>query len=587
MQINNKKFKAVTSVLGLALIFLCGNNFALAVGEEKIDSFDVTVKMNTDASVDVTERIDYDFGQFQKHGIYRDIPVRYAARGGNYNVRLSDVSVVDTDGATYEFVVSDSGNNKEIKIGNADTLVTGAKTYIISYKVKRVINYLGNYDELYWNVTGNRFIVPIVQASAQVSFPEVFRKEDTQIKCFSGLSGSADACDMAGYILSSDSGFVGGANFVAQDLSAGEGLTVVVGVPRGIIYQPTASEVFRETLIDNIVLFVPFLVFILAFCIWRKRGKDPKGRGTIITEFDVPDNVTPAEAGTMVDEKCDQKELSAEIIELAVKGYLKIRRQEKEMLFVKSAEYYFEKLKEADESLSEHEKILLGGIFEKGNSVKLSDLKNTFYKKYNLFVKEVYGSVSQKGYFFKNPQEARVKYFVIYLFILIGFFLIIFNFLGGVFGAYAILSLVVSFAIIGIFSFAMPQKTESGVLLKEKILGLKNYLTVAEKDRLEFHNAPEKNPEQFEKLLPYAITLGVEKEWAKQFVGIYNASPSWYEDSRGFNNFTALYFVNSLGDFRSDFSSSAVTSPAASGSSGFGGGGFSGGGFGGGGGGSW
>lgn len=582
-----KKFKTAMSVLSLALLFLCGNNFALAAGEEKVDNFASTIKMNADASVEVTERIDYDFGQLQKHGIYRDVPVRYAARGGNYNVRLSDVSVADETGSAYEFTVLSSGNDKEIKIGNADTFVTGKKTYVISYRIKRVINYFGDSDELYWNVTGNGFVVPITKASARVIFPGSLGQGNTQIKCFAGIAGSTKACDISQYIYAPDNSSAAGANFSAQNLAAGEGLTIVVGVPKGAVYQPTQSELFKETLIDNVVLFVPLLMFFVAFFIWRKRGKDSAGRGTIITEFDVPDNVTPAEAGTIVDERCEQKELSAEIIELAVKGYLKIKRQEREVLFIKSAEYSFEKLKEADDALGEHEKTLLGGIFEKGDSVKLSDLKSTFYEKYNLFTKEVYDSVSLKGYFFKNPQEARVKYFVIYLFFLAGIYIVIFSLLGVAFGVYAVLSFVISLIIAGIFSFVMPQKTEAGVLLKEKILGLKNYLTVAEKDRLEFHNAPEKSPEQFEKLLPYAIALSVEKKWAKQFEGIYNISPTWYEDSRGFNNFTAIYFVDSLNDFRTDFNSSVVTSAAASGSSGFGGGGFSGGGFGGGGGGSW
>ena len=576
----------VVSGLSLGLVFLCGSNFAMAAGE-KIDSFDATIRMNADASVAVTERIDYDFDALEKHGIYRDIPVRYDARGGNYNVRISDISVTDEKGAAYDFVVSDRGNDKEIKIGDADTFVTGKKTYVISYKIERVINYFEGYDELYWNVTGSGFVVPITKASARVILPASFTKEDTPIKCFSGAAGSTKSCDVLGYIFEADNVLVSEADFATRNLSVGEGLTVVVGVPKGVIYQPTRSEMFRTTIIDNVVLFVPFLMFFAAFFIWRKRGKDPAGRGTIITEFDVPDNVTPAEVGTIMDERCEQKELSAEIIELAVKGYLKIKREEREVLFIKSAQYSFEKLKEADDALSEHEKILLLGIFEKGDSVKLSDLKSTFYKKYNLFTKDVYASVSRKGYFFKNPQEARIKYFVIYLFLLAGIYIVIFSFLGAALGVYAVLSFIISLAIAGIFSFVMPQKTEAGVLLKEKILGLKNYLTVAEKDRLEFHNAPEKSPEQFEKLLPYAIALSVEKKWAKQFEGVYNTSPTWYEDSRGFNNFTAVYFVDSLNDFRTDFNSSVVTSAAASGSSGFGGGGFSGGGFGGGGGGSW
>ncbi len=137
-----------------------------------------------------------------------------------------------------------------------------------------------------------------------------------------------------------------------------------------------------------------------------------------------------------------------------------------------------------------------------------------------------------------------------------------------------------------IFSFVMPAYTQKGAEMKEYILGLKKYMTVAEKDRIEFHNAPDKNPEIFETLLPFAMVLGVEKLWAKQFEGIYRQNPSWYSD-RSNHAFSAVAFTNNLGGFSGSVQSAfAATTTAASGGSGFSGGG-SGGGGGGGGGGSW
>jgi uncharacterized membrane protein len=129
----------------------------------------------------------------------------------------------------------------------------------------------------------------------------------------------------------------------------------------------------------------------------------------------------------------------------------------------------------------------------------------------------------------------------------------------------------------------MPKRTLAGAKLAKQVLGLKLYLNVAEKDRLEFHDAPAKTPERFEKLLPYAIALGVETQWAKQFEGIYNTPPSWYNDRYG--TFSTLALVGSLNHFHSVSSSTLSSSPHSSGS-GFSGG-SSGGGFGGGGGGSW
>jgi uncharacterized membrane protein len=145
---------------------------------------------------------------------------------------------------------------------------------------------------------------------------------------------------------------------------------------------------------------------------------------------------------------------------------------------------------------------------------------------------------------------------------------------------------VVSGLIIAGFGFLMPNRTIKGVETRALILGLKEYLNTAEKDRLEFHNAPEKKPEVFEKLLPFAIALKVDKAWAKQFENIYKTNPSWYSDSSG-HAFNAYFLSSSLGDFSSSLNSAvaSTTASASSGGSGFSGGG--GGGFGGGGGGSW
>ncbi len=286
--------------------------------------------------------------------------------------------------------------------------------------------------------------------------------------------------------------------------------------------------------------------------------------------------------GTIIDETVNSRDMTAEIINLAVKGYLKIKREETKNFWRTYHEYRLIKLHEADGSLKDFEQRLLKNFFKKGSDIKLSELKDEFYKDLKLAKNEVYQSLAKK-YFAQNPQTIRLKYLTIaFIIVSLGFLF------GGFLGGLGIVAIIISAIIIAIFSFIMPAKTIDGVRAKEHILGLKLYLTVAEKDRLKFHNAPEKNPRTFEKLLPYAMVLQVEKEWAKQFEGIYRQPPSWYDDSSG-NMFTALYLISSLDSFRSQAYTSMASSPssASSGGSGFGGGGFSGGGFGGGGGGSW
>jgi len=191
------------------------------------------------------------------------------------------------------------------------------------------------------------------------------------------------------------------------------------------------------------------------------------------------------------------------------------------------------------------------------------------------------------GYFPQKPSRVQGKYILFGAIILFGT-TFLGRMLGGVIGALAVGSLVASGIIVVIFGMIMPVKTKKGVDTKEYILGLKLYMEVAEKNRIKFFNAPAKNPEHFEKLLPYAMMLGVEREWAEKFKDIYTVAPSWYSDPTG-GTFNSLILINSLNNFNHSANAALFTAPggAAGGGSGFGGGGFSGGGFGGGGGGSW
>ncbi|MCX6763265.1 MAG: DUF2207 domain-containing protein [Candidatus Moranbacteria bacterium] len=546
------------------------------ISQEQVDNFAGKIVINTDASIEVTEKIDYNFGALEKHGIFRDVTVKYKARGGNYNLRLTDVSVADENGIPYAFTTSYTGADFEIKIGDVNKLISGEKVYVIHYKIQRAINYFTDHDELYWNLTGDKWLVPIKNASLEIQLPQQIETDKLQIECFQGVYGSASECGKD---------FLKNGNFSYKssgEIIPGQGLTAVAGFPKGIIKEPGIIQKFWETFKDNGILLLPILILGLLVWLWHSRGRDPKGRGTIIAEFDAPDNLTPMEVGTVADEKFDKKDFSAEIIFLAVKGYLKIKKVDNKILFLTSIDYELEKLKDESNLENTEDKAILQNLFASGNKVAISSLKDSFYKKFKEIGDQVYAKLANSGYFIQNPDKVRKNYLILGIVILfLGFPL------GAFFGGLGIFSFIVSGILIIIFSFFMPQRSIKGVLAKEHILGLKEYLTVAEKDRIKFHNAPAKNPEHFEKLLPYAMVLGVEKEWAKQFEDIYKNSPSWYEDSHG-GSFNSVLFVSNLNSFSASANSSLTSAPssASGGGSGFSGGG-AGGGFGGGGGGSW
>jgi len=567
--------KKLLFILFISFLLLIPNlTFA---AEERIHNFEVQIQINKDSSLNVTETILYDFETLQRHGIYRDIPFKYSARGGNYNLRLTNISVFNDQGNLRPFEVSTSGKNKRIKIGDPDKLVTGRHTYIIHYTINRALNFFDDHDEFYWNSTGHDWDVPIDSAITLVSLPQNTNNSDIQLECFYGPVGSTNKC---GTSLSSNKYI-----YTADNLAPGSGMTIVLGWPKGIVNPPSFLTNLKYIIQDNGILLLPVLVFIFLFILWHKKGRDPSGRGTIVPEYEPPNNMTPAECGTLIDERVDRRDISAEIIHLAVNGYLKITRLPGKGL-LKKDDYQLDKLKSSDNSLNSFQKYLLESLFTASiNSIKLSSLKNKFYSDLELLTKKIYAHLVTEGHFPKSPKK------IISLYTGIGGAIIFATIaiLGGLFGTLGTIALIISGILIIVFGFFMPVKTQKGVLAKEHILGLKMYLSVAEKDRIKFHNAPNKNPQHFEKLLPYAMVLKVENQWAKQFKDIYSGSPSWYADP-SMTTFNAFYLATALNNFGASANTTLASRPgggAAGGRSGFGGGGFSGGGFGGGGGGSW
>ncbi len=561
----------IKNVLQYSLIFFSLFIFVVHVNAaEQINDYNTTIMVNSDATITVTEEIGYDFGDAQKHGIYRDIPVKYKARGGNYKLRVSNVSVVDGKGSLWNFIEQKNGNDLRIKIGDANKYVTGEKTYIITYTVARALNFIDGHPELYWNVIGDNWNVPMAKVHARVFTSNGIEIQENS--CFAGAVGTTDSC--LNQLLSDDNVY-----FAHENLGPHDVFTIVVGLPEGSIREPSLWQDILWIVEDNWILFIPVIVLIVMSTLWYLRGRDPHGRGTIVPEYDAPEDLTPSEIGTIVDENAHMKDVSAMFIDLAVRGYLKIKKIDKDGIF-SNDDYELIKLRDESSLAVKFEKDFFQAIFGTGQSVKLSDLKNKFYKDLSSIRREIYQQTVTKQYFVANPKKVRSLYIGIGGFMAFAGF-----FVGGFVGGYGILALSMSGAIIAIFGFFMPQRTMKGALMRERIEGLKLYLETAEKDRINFHNAPEKNPERFEKLLPYAMVLGVETQWAQQFADIYTQTPQWYEGSGSMNS---LLLANSLSTFSSKAGSTIASSPssASSGGSGFSGGG-GGGGFGGGGGGSW
>lgn len=588
----------------LALSFMPA--IVLAAGES-IKDFNTEIIVNADGSLDVTEKIIYDFGGNSRHGIFRDITLSRETTDGVRSIRIANVSVTDETGSRLQFTQPYKSGYEEIKVGDPDILISGIKTYNIKYTVYGAVGYFNDYDEIYWNSTGNEWDVAIESASAQVILPKNFGSEELRISCYSGSHGSRGSCTKSETVKNNPAGEVSRVDFSSPALVPREGMTIAVGFPKGFVSLPSRFTAIMLFIYSYPLILLPLLTLIIMTYLWYKHGRDPKGAPVIVPEYNPPFDLTPLALAGILNQKVKDKDLSAEIIYLATKGFIKVNKIEnadhglgldllraylatKTFIKVnKGGDYRLDLLRSYSDTngpdkLLKFDQMLLDGLFKKSKTVKVSDLENSFYEEVNPITDQVFSYLVSGGYYPQSPKDVFNRYFAGIIFMIF-----VASFIYG--GDESMLSSLnfwfvgISFLIVYLFSHIMPKKTELGMKAHDKILGLKDYLQIAEKDRLKFNNAPERTPERFERLLPYAMVLGVEESWAQEFKDIYTQPPSWYSDT-GNSQFNAIYFSRSLHDF-SNRSAGAMSSSPSSSDSGSGGGGFSGGGGGGGGGGSW
>jgi uncharacterized membrane protein len=563
-----------------------------------IEKFNANIQINKDSTIDVSEQIEVNFSG-EHHGIYRDIPVRYTDDKGNKSeipIQVESVTNPAT-GGNWQYSVNNYGDYIEIKIGDPNAMLTGTQDYDITYKAQEALGNYSDHDELYWNVTGTQWGVPIKQASATVTLPQSVDKSKLQVTCYTGAQGSTDQnCTSS----AGDGSFQFATTSADGEaaLQAEEGLTIVAGYPKGIIQPspPSAAQIWASApwyekiylfLVENWGLLIPVAVGILMGWLWYTKGRDPRtGKTAIMPIYTAPDNLRPTEIGTIVDESVDIRDITSAIIDLAVRGYIKIVETKSKALFFNVTTYTFNLLKPDyanDKNIQSFEKKILDAVFGGSTTRNLNDLNNTFYKNIPGIKKDVYDTLVTKGYFPTNPENVRNTYMGIGGFILFGMFFLIAPLLS-VLSWSLIVGIGLSGLIIMIVGRFMSAKTLKGAECRWQILGLEEFIKTAEADRLKF----QEKENIFEKLLPYAMALNIADKWTKAFDGIYRTPPSWYSSNDPYfmTNFSTIYFLSSLNSFSGNMQQSFVSSPRSSGS-GFGGGGFSGGGGGGGGGGAW
>jgi len=549
-----------------------------------INKFHSDIMINRDSSIVIKETIDVEFHQ-SRHGIYREIPFKYRDEFGKaITTSIRVLSVTDASGKAWKYQVKKMGHLLNIRIGDAKRYVKGHQTYVVSYEVENVILFFNDHDEFYWNVTGNYWKAPIREASATVSLNTKDKSKNLTATGYEGGYGSREEC---GYETYDNTGKF----YAKRDLKMGEGLTMVFGWDKGLVFPPSSWKKFLWAVNpgENWIFLLPIFSFLYMFNRWYRKGRDPKVRESITVMYEPPkfDNIplSPGEVGALVDEKLDPRDITSTIVGLAVKGYVKIEETKKEGLIFDTSDYYLQKVKAPDSNLNLFEIELMKSLFP-GDlpGALISSLKNKFYTNLDLLKKTLYGELVRKKYFLRNPEQVTTSYLVS------GFLIMIFG--GLIFGflmAGSIVKVIFAWVLTGLpilgFAKFMPAKTREGSSAYMDILGFQEFMNRAEKDRIE--RMGDKN--LFSKFLPYAIALNVADNWAKAFEGIYQEPPNWYVSPMGFRTFSPYAFTHSLNSVTSNLSSAMFSAPRSSGGGGggFSGGGSSGGGFGGGGGGSW
>ena len=548
----------------------------------RVTDFQDNIAVEKDGSAVVTERITLAF-EGEWHGIHRTIPIQYPGpTGTNYELYLSVTSVTDDSGGAlkYESTVSNGSRDLKIYIPNA---VDATRIVEITYRVRNGTRFFDSHDEFYWNVTGNDWPVPIDHASATVQFPAK-AADALRAQAFTGVYGSSERGATA-KVEGTEAHFE-----TNNPLPMRGGLTIDVYIPKDILKEPSAIVRFFWFLGGNPILFLPLVTLAAMLALWWVKGRDPDPGVSVAPMYEPPSGLSPAEAGTLLDDTIHPRDITSTIVDLAVRGYIKIEETSEKILVFTHKDYIFHLLKPREQwpvDLAPHEHVMLENIFAAGDDPRLSSLKNRFYTAVPAIRTDIMSALKRKGIYLLDPESANA-YNVAAIFAIVAPFAL-FQFLGwaNFFNSPLMLVIcgVVSALIWWLFAREMTAKTVKGGRVHVAVLGFQEFMNRVDADRLKVMP-----PTTFEKYLPYAMALGVEHHWAQAFTGIVKDPPQWYVGPGGYvGGFNPIFFSSSMHSMATDMHQVFVSAPRASSSgSGFGGGGggggFSGGGFGGGGG---
>lgn len=588
------------------LLLLCAALCAISAHAqaERILDFHSDIHVQDDANMQVVETIRVvSAGNQIRHGIYRDFPTSYTDRLGNRYVVGLDVSAATRDGVPEEFRVEDHANGKRIYLGRADFLVpSGEHTYTISYATTRQLGFFADHDELFWNVTGNGWIFPIDHSSATVRLPENVPVDAVHLGGYAGPQGSLS--QELSFTSQADGSYVFEAS---RPLRSHEGLTILLTWPKGFVTAPTGQDKLRYFLQDNrdavIAAAGLFVIFLYYAIVWSLVGRGP-APGPIVAQYEPPPGFSPAAIRYLVRMSYDNKTFASAVLDMAVKGYLRIKEDE--------GIYTLSRTGKGREALSPEEQSAADSLFGNQSSVLLRNenhtriseamqalktwLKKTEYKTYfvtngqymvpavalsivmmlaiifsqapmkiglaaflSLWVSMwsigVAGLLSLSFHLWKTALASgglksgvtttQAIFITVMSLFFLGAEIVGLTVLATSTSPTLVIALVASVFFNAIFHHLLKKPTQAGRGVLDKIEGFKRFLSAVDGDRLNRAMPPDKTPEMFEKFLPYALALDVEQAWAENFSGVLNDAQTSGQDAAAYS--PSWYSGNSWG----------------------------------------
>ena len=551
-----------------------------------IRDFESIIVVNKDSTIEVTEKITADCGNLpDKHGIFRVLPTISKTDTEEIKTPVELVSIKHNGGdVKYSTEKSLNTNTITYKIGDPDKTVSGVNNYEIKYRVKNTVRFANSeFDEFYWNLNGNFWEIETDHFKTNITFPAEVNKENTEIDYYTGSFGSKDKSKAAYRWVDKNILEVE----TREGLNTREGVTLSAAMPKNIFATYILTQEDEKQYLDRssyfqkyypgiynacnwfLGLVFPILILFLCFKAWKKYGNDPDTSRSIMPEFEIPQKMTPMELGLVyTNGSFKNPYFAAEIINLAVKGVIKIEEMNKKSIWG-SKDYKFILIKK-DKSLSKSEKLILDLLFAQKDERLVSSLREdrTFYLSLQTTAKTIDDELTSQGLVDLTGTKFKIAFIIFSVLLLAGSF-----FIAAIF-PFAFLGVVASAIIMAIFAIIMPRRTTKGMDLYYKILGFKLYMDTAEKYRQQFNE----KENIFEKFLPYAIMFGITKEWTKKMRTIYKDQlktyyPVWFIGGN-INNFDMESFATTI----TAVSSSIGTASGAGGAGGAGGGGGGGGG---------